>query len=174
MAMFCDAVGYGDPFSVAGLVGVPWCAGRHLVADGARDRAQVVVDQRRVLDQPGQRFDQVDIDQLAIPAENVSVVECHHDCGRGRLRGHTIGKEEGGKCRRTMGLSGHVGEAAHRFGERAEARAVTLGPAGTVPADVEHDEAWVACVHGLEVETHRTNAVGRLFTIRMSLTSRSR
>ena len=112
------------------------------------------------LDEAGQRFDQVDVDQLAATAVEVAVVERHHHGGRGRLGGHAVGQEEGWERRRSVGLAGHVGEATHRLGQGAEARPVALGATTAVPADVEHHDLGMRPVHRLVVELPRLERAG--------------
>ncbi len=71
------------------------------------------------------------------------MVQRHHHGRRRGLRGDAVGQEEGRERRRAVGLAGHVGEAAHRFGQRAEARPVALRAPAAVAADVEHHDLGV-------------------------------
>ena len=54
-----------EPSVVGGAVGVAWCAGVGAVAGAALDLPELVVGQRRLFDEPGQRFDQADVDELS-------------------------------------------------------------------------------------------------------------
>ena len=123
-AMFGDALGDGHPLAVRGPVGVARRAGGEQVADAAGDDAEVAVGERGRLDEPGERLDQVDVDQLAVAAVDVAVVERHHHREGGGLGGDAVGQEEGRQRRRAVRLAGHVREPAHGLGQRAEPGAV--------------------------------------------------
>ena len=57
----------GQPLVVGGPVGVARCAGREPIADPGRADAELIEGEGRGLDEAGQRLDEVDVDQLALP-----------------------------------------------------------------------------------------------------------
>ena len=142
----------GQPLVVGGAVGVARGAGVEAVADPAGAGAELVEGEGRRLDEPGQRLDEVDVDELPLTAVHVAVVERHHHRVGGGEGGDPVGQHERRQGGRPVGLADHVGEAAHRLGQRAVAGAVALGAAPAVAGDVQHHDVRVGGVHRLVVD----------------------
>src|SRR5919106_1025909 len=141
-----------QPVVVGGAVSVAGRAGVEAVVRPVRDDPELGEGERLRLDQAGPGLDQVDVDELPAAAVDVAVVEGHdHRVGSGE-GGDPVGQHERRQCGRPVGLSGHVGEPAHRLGQRPVAGPVALGPAPAVAADVEHHDAGMGPVDRLVVD----------------------
>ena len=141
-----------DPPVIGGAVGVSWCAGIGAVAGAALDLPELVVGQRGLLDEPGQRFDQADVDELSVGAVDVAVVQRHHHGVGGGLCGDAVGEHERRQRRRPVGLPADMRETAHRLGEGAESGPVARRPAAAVTRHMQHHQLRMPRVQRLVVQ----------------------
>jgi len=137
------AARHREPVPVGGPVGVARGGDVPAVAHAGGDLAGLVVGEQGLFQQPSQRLDEVDVDELTVGAVHVAVVERHHHRVRGVEGGDAVGQHERGQRGRAVGLAGHVREARHRLAEGAEPGPVGLGPTRAVPGDVQHDDPRV-------------------------------
>ncbi len=149
-----------DPLVVRRPIRVAGRARISAVARAALDLAELVVGQRGLFDEAGQRFDEADVDQLTTATVDVAVIQRRQHGVGGRLRCDAVGEHEGRQGRRTVGLPADMGESAHRLGEGAEAGAVAGGTAEAVTRHVEDHQVRVPFVQRLVVQPPAGQSAG--------------
>src|SRR5206468_5937948 len=136
------AGGDSEPPAVCGAIGV---ARRvvHRPVPGARlHLAELVIRGDLRTEEPEQRLDQREVDDLSTSAR-APRVQRGHDAVRDREGRDAVRETERRQCRWTVGLASERREAAHRFSDRAEAGAFRVRAELTEPGHTREDEPGV-------------------------------
>src|SRR5262245_18796342 len=80
------------------------------------DNAEPVVDHRSWPDCRHHRCEDAQVDHLAVAALHLTMAQGHEHGGGGGYAADAVGEPERGQRGWTVGLTGEVGEAAHRLG----------------------------------------------------------
>ena len=136
------AGGDGDPVAVFGLVGVARGVVDRAVAAALLDDAELVVDDGLRTEHGEDGLEDRQVHDLTAARGVAGPQRRQHGEGRGERR-YAVGEAEGREGRRAVGLAGHVGEPAHRLGQRSEPGPVLVRPELPEARDAGEDETRV-------------------------------